>query len=77
MKNETNDLIDTLYEKDSLSNTNLKINHIVRKSPKAKYQIFDEQEFTRGREILGNLIVNGMVTSGGHPHIENLHISNT
>ena len=65
MKNETNDLIDTLYEKDSVSSNNLKINHIVRKSPKAKYQIFDEQEFTRGREILGNLIVNGMMTSGG------------
>ena len=65
MKNEAEDLIDTIYEKESHSTNNLKINHIVRKSPKAKYQIYDEEEFTRGREILGNLIVNGMMTSGG------------
>ena len=65
MKNETSDLIDTLYEKKSVPTTDLKMNQIVRKSPKAKYQIFDEEEFTRGREVLGNLIVRGMLASGG------------
>ncbi len=65
MKNETSDLIDTLYEKKSVSTPDLELNQIVRKSSKAKYQIFDEEEFTRGREVLGNLIVRGMLTSGG------------
>ena len=65
MKNDTSDLIDTLYEKKSFPTTNSKMNQIVRKSPKAKYQIFDEREFTRGREVLGNLIVRGMIASGG------------
>lgn len=36
-----------------------------RKSPKAKHNIFDEVEFSRGREVLGNLIVHGMMASGG------------
>ncbi|MDH3619073.1 MAG: hypothetical protein OEM89_10185 [Nitrosopumilus sp.] len=65
MKNETSDLIDTLYEKESVPIKDIKINPMVRKSPQAKYQIFDEEEFTHGREVLGNLIVRGMVTSGG------------
>jgi hypothetical protein len=65
VKNETSDLIDTLYEKESVPIKDIKINPIVRKSPQAKYQIFDEEEFTRGREVLGNLIVRGMVTTGG------------
>jgi len=65
VKNETSDLIDTLYEKKSIPTTDLKMNQIGRKSPKAKYQIFDEGEFTRGREVLGNLIVRGMLASGG------------
>ncbi|WP_299291441.1 hypothetical protein [Nitrosopumilus sp.] len=65
MANETSDLIDTFYEKDE-SNKNKPISQqFLRKSPKAKYQIFDESEFTRGREVLGNLIVHGMVSSGG------------
>lgn len=38
---------------------------IFRKSPKAKYQIFDELGFARGRQVLGNLIVHGMASSGG------------
>ena len=64
MKSETTDLIDTLYDKEKdyqyyNSQQNL------RKSPKAKYQVFDEFEFTRGREVLGNLIVHGMIASGG------------
>ncbi len=65
MKNETNDLIDTLYEKESSLTGNSEISQIARKSPKAKYQIYDEVEFTRGREVLGNLIVRGMIASGG------------
>ncbi|QLH07570.1 hypothetical protein [Nitrosopumilus ureiphilus] len=65
MANETSDLIDTLYEKDnSIQSENIP-QRIIRKSPKAKYQIFDESEFTRGREVLGDLIVHGMIASGG------------
>ncbi len=65
MANETNELIDSIYEKDSSIHSNHNSKQIIRKSPKAKYQIFDESEFTRGREVLGNLIVHGMITSGG------------
>jgi len=62
---DTDVLIDTLYEKESLPTEKYKMNQIVRKSPNAKYQIHDEAEFTRGREVLGNLIVRGMIASGG------------
>ena len=65
MKNDTSDLIDTLYEKESSLTRNSEMSQIARKSPKAKYQIYDEQEFARGREVLGNLIVRGMIASGG------------
>ena len=65
MVNETSDLIDTLYEKDNLIQFENIPQRIIRKSPKAKYQIFDESEFTRGREVLGDLIVHGMIASGG------------
>ncbi len=65
MKNDTSDLIDTLYEKESLLTGNSEMSQIARKSPKAKYQIYDEQEFARGRDVLGNLIVRGMIASGG------------
>ncbi len=65
MTNETSDLIDTIYEKKKSSNSELDSQQIIRKSPKAKYQIFDESEFTRGREVLGDLIVHGMLASGG------------
>jgi hypothetical protein len=65
MTNETSDLIDTIYEKKKPSNSELDSQQIIRKSPKAKYQIFDESEFTRGREVLGDLIVHGMLASGG------------
>ncbi|MDH3361693.1 MAG: hypothetical protein OEW86_06360 [Nitrosopumilus sp.] len=65
MTDETNDLIDTLYEKENLVNSKETSRQIIRKSPKAKYQIFDEQEFSRGREVLGDLIVHGMIASGG------------
>lgn len=65
MGNETSDLIDTIYEKEKVLESEQKSNQIIRKSPKAKYQIFDESEFTHGREILGDLIVHGMIASGG------------
>ncbi len=65
MVNETNELIDTLYEKESPINSDRNSEQIIRKSSKAKYQIFDESEFTRGREVLGDLIVHGMIASGG------------
>ncbi len=65
MTNETSDLIDTIYEKKKPNNSKLDSQQIIRKSPKAKYQIFDESEFTRGREVLGDLIVHGMLASGG------------
>ena len=65
MANDTSDLIDTLYEKKNPPQTEQISRQITRKSAKAKYQIFDESEFTRGREILGDLIVHGMIASGG------------
>jgi hypothetical protein len=65
MVNETNEMIDTLYKKENPINSDHNSKQIIRKSPKAKYQIFDESEFTRGREVLGNLIVHGMIASGG------------
>ncbi len=65
MSDETRDLIDTLYEKENSIQTQQVDKQINRKSPKAKYQIFDESEFTRGREVLGDLIVHGMIASGG------------
>ncbi len=64
MVNETSDLIDTIYKKSEHVQNEYKP-QIIRKSQKAKYQIFDESEFTRGREVLGDLIVHGMIASGG------------
>ncbi len=65
MPSETNDLIDTLYQKECPVKSEQISKQIIRKSAKAKYQIFDEAEFTRGREVLGDLIVHGMIASGG------------
>ena len=65
MPNETSDLIDTLYQKENPIRAEQISKQITRKSAKAKYQIFDEAEFTRGREVLGDLIVHGMIASGG------------
>jgi hypothetical protein len=65
LPNETSDLIDNLYEKDNQVQIKQVSKQIIRKSAKAKYQIFDESEFTRGREVLGDLIVHGMIASGG------------
>ena len=58
-------MIDTLYNKDNSIKSESISQQTSRKSPKAKYQIFDELEFTRGREVLGDLIVHGMIASGG------------
>ncbi len=65
MPNETSDLIDTLYQKENPIRIEQISKQITRKSAKAKYQIFDETEFARGREVLGDLIVHGMIASGG------------
>ncbi len=65
MPDETSDLIDTFYQKGNPNKTAQISKQITRKSAKAKYQIFDETEFTRGREVLGDLIVHGMIASGG------------
>ncbi|MEK0350279.1 MAG: hypothetical protein QQN60_03540 [Nitrosopumilus sp.] len=65
MVNETNELIDNLYKKEKAIHSDQNSEQIIRKSPKAKYKIFDESEFTRGREVLGDLIVHGMISSGG------------
>ena len=59
---KTIDFIDTFYKKEP---TKIQGIQAIRKSPKAKYRIFDEMEFAHGREVLGNLIVHGMVASGG------------
>lgn len=65
MASKTDELIDIIYEKENPKNSNYKPSQAIRKSAKAKYQIFDESEFTRGREVLGDLIVHGMMASGG------------
>ncbi|HEY5736022.1 MAG TPA: hypothetical protein VIS47_05620 [Nitrosopumilus sp.] len=65
MPNETSDLIDTLYQKENPVKSEQISKQIARKSAKGKHQIFDETEFTRGREVLGDLIVHGMIASGG------------
>ena len=62
MGEKVSNLIDSFYSKQNSQKPEIK--HI-RKSPKAKYAICDEIEFTKGREVLGDLIVHGMITSGG------------
>ncbi len=49
---------DAVSDKDSLAAQDKRL-------ARAKYRIFDEIEFNRGRQVLGNLIVHGMITSGG------------
>ena len=65
MVDETQNLIDTIYKKKTSNQVQNIVEKKSRKSSKAKYQIFDESEFTRGREVLGEIIVHGMVASGG------------
>lgn len=65
MTDKTADLIDIFYDNEKMIQNKLNSEQNTRKRSKAKYQIFDESEFTRGREILGDLIVHGMIASGG------------
>ena len=65
MVDETQDLINMIYDKKISNSSQNPAEKILRKSSKAKYQIFDEAEFTRGREVLGEIIVHGMLASGG------------
>jgi len=65
VKNDATDLIDTLYEKESFLAREKPVNPILKINQKAKYQIYDQEEFTRGREVIGKLIVHGMIASGG------------
>ena len=65
MTDETQDLINTIYENKTPKQVQNIPEKVLRKSSKAKYQIFDESEFTRGREVLGEIIVHGMLASGG------------
>ena len=65
MVDEIKDLINKIYEKKQSSQEQKISEKITRKSTIAKYQIFDEAEFSRGREVLGNIIVHGMLASGG------------
>ena len=65
MIDKTDELIDTIYGDSDINQSKNIPSKIPRKSSKAKYQIFDELEFTRGREVLGDLIVHGMIASGG------------
>jgi len=65
MVDETKDLIDIIYGKKASNQVQNTSEKIIRKSSKAKYKIFDELEFTRGREVLGGIIVHGMIASGG------------
>ena len=65
MIDKTDELIDTIYGDTEINQLKNIPSKISRKSSKAKYQIFDELEFTRGREVLGDLIVHGMIASGG------------
>ena len=55
MEKNTDNLINSTYGREQQFHLK-KTQQIIRKSPKAKYQIFDEVEFTLGREILGDLI---------------------
>ena len=65
MVDETKNLIDTIYGGEASNQVQNTSEKILRKSSKAKYKIFDELEFTRGREVLGEIIVHGMIASGG------------
>ena len=65
MVDETQDLINIIYERKTSNQVQNKPEKTLRKSSKPKYQIFDESEFTRGREVLGEIIVHGMLASGG------------
>ena len=65
MVDETQDLINIIYERKTSNQVQNKPEKTLRKSSKPKYQIFDETEFSRGREVLGEINVHGMLASGG------------
>jgi hypothetical protein len=65
MVDETQDLINIIYERKTSNQVQNRPEKTLRKSSKPKYQIFDETEFSRGREVLGEIIVHGMLASGG------------
>jgi len=65
VRNDTRELIDTLYDKEPFHVKETTLNQKSSVNSKAKYKIFDQDEFTRGREVLGELIVHGMIASGG------------
>ena len=65
MVDETQDLINIIYERKTSNQVQNRPERTLRKSSKPKYQIFDETEFSRGREVLGEIIVHGMLASGG------------
>ncbi|MDX1596183.1 MAG: hypothetical protein R3327_04515 [Nitrosopumilaceae archaeon] len=62
MKNEPNDIVDIFYHNNKTKNTPIQK---TKKSSLPKYKIFDEEEFNRGRQVLGDMIVHGMMASGG------------
>lgn len=65
-KKKSEDFIDSFYKPQQDSKkSNRGISKILKKSPKAKHRIFNIEEFSKGREVLGGLIVHGMLTSGG------------
>lgn len=64
-KKKENNFIDLFYNKSTEIPRKSGDNYKVRKSPDAKYTIFDEEGFERGRKILGALVVKGMLTTGG------------
>jgi hypothetical protein len=65
MTDEIKDLINTIYGNESTNQVQNSTKTTLRKSSKPKYQIIDEFEFARGREVLGEIIVHGMIASGG------------
>ena len=65
MTDEIQDLINTIYGNESTNQVQNSAKTTLRKSSKPKYQIIDEFEFARGREVLGEIIVHGMIASGG------------
>ena len=65
MTDEIQDQIDTIYGNESTNQVQNSAKTTLRKSSKPKYLIIDEFEFARGREVLGEIIVHGMIASGG------------
>ncbi len=56
------DVIGSFYNAQNISRPQISQD---KTTTRAKYTISDEDEFARGRQVLGDLIVHGMVASGG------------